>query len=868
MKSDLEITFTLRLYHGVIDYLAEYPYNSSMDNILSSAAKLVIDEQSAAAPLLQRQLKIGYARAQAVIDELESIGIIEKRTPGKHKVLIAKVGDLTAKQLKKLPRITEKSSSPTKKKSKNSATTTTPPPQINFSKVVYAEYAESGAMGCRGCATVYVLDDGEVQSFSADISRDEGMYMQIVEGVRNRGELFDYCYVGFGNHAFIRRYINLAVDEKGEKFIFHYDGRRIPITASVKGVFDRVAKFLLQRQAKISELYSARFLRKHPITEPILDHYFGEIGFGYFLQSNDVGFRLLKKPRNGMFGQDENHRLSGAIQALDRLSPFSLIRENITDELSDAKESPDFSIDMFIYDRPYYYLFLDSESLEFAKLILEYLCGKNITSDHSKSSVWADAVIYIKYLDKRVFNLNGEQIENGKYALRVFRLLYLLERLGRNGLEAAMNEYFHPDNFTKHIGNFHHFLSGKLDGERIEEIFTTPAEVAAESFKLDEKGIEYLRSLWSKPVVVHFSDKMDVTIIQAILDDTLPADITNLYINNYDKILDKKPYSKIYPALKHVATNTEDYNTLYMVGDMLNNIWKALPDDDALQARFRKELHEIYWPRVESVWVIKNLQNISFVEDPDVISFPQAEGAEHFDTRKAIISDAITWVMCLEDIAELNPEIAEYLRVLDKEPLDHLSESVCQPVWKRVFDDRFGSNSNSTARQTFNAILDYCSGDNILRLAYPDSVEEAEVLLDDIFTGDEIIKRCGSRVFLPVLEHLSLNSNKKDIRVYVLQRFVDDFDKLVSILDQYCDDSSLKHSHLIALFTASCAGATSIDERSLLESFSKKILSLKVDAVQKTKTTTYTSNALKAAEQNIKMSEFQQADLAKSLFHA
>jgi S-DNA-T family DNA segregation ATPase FtsK/SpoIIIE len=48
----------------------------SRDELFFEAAKLVIRHQQGSASLLQRRLRIGYARAGRLIDELEEIGIL------------------------------------------------------------------------------------------------------------------------------------------------------------------------------------------------------------------------------------------------------------------------------------------------------------------------------------------------------------------------------------------------------------------------------------------------------------------------------------------------------------------------------------------------------------------------------------------------------------------------------------------------------------------------------------------------------------------------------------------------------------------------------------------------------------------------
>lgn len=50
--------------------------NSSQDSLFEEAKALVIESQKASASLLQRRLKVGYARAARLLDELEEVGIV------------------------------------------------------------------------------------------------------------------------------------------------------------------------------------------------------------------------------------------------------------------------------------------------------------------------------------------------------------------------------------------------------------------------------------------------------------------------------------------------------------------------------------------------------------------------------------------------------------------------------------------------------------------------------------------------------------------------------------------------------------------------------------------------------------------------
>ena len=84
--TDLEGNFdgTNRIIKSIND-------NDDADERYEEARELVIEAQKASASLLQRRLCVGYARAMALLDSLESNGVISQLDEkGIRKVLIGK----------------------------------------------------------------------------------------------------------------------------------------------------------------------------------------------------------------------------------------------------------------------------------------------------------------------------------------------------------------------------------------------------------------------------------------------------------------------------------------------------------------------------------------------------------------------------------------------------------------------------------------------------------------------------------------------------------------------------------------------------------------------------------------------------------
>ena len=63
---------------------------SPKDSLYDQALSIVVDTQNASTTFLQRKLKIGYARAASLMDELEAKGVISAQEGSKPRRIIAK----------------------------------------------------------------------------------------------------------------------------------------------------------------------------------------------------------------------------------------------------------------------------------------------------------------------------------------------------------------------------------------------------------------------------------------------------------------------------------------------------------------------------------------------------------------------------------------------------------------------------------------------------------------------------------------------------------------------------------------------------------------------------------------------------------
>lgn len=67
------------------------PRASGPDELFDQAIKLIQDSDYASASLLQRKLKIGYARAARILDELQEAGYVAEAVGSKPRKVLKKV---------------------------------------------------------------------------------------------------------------------------------------------------------------------------------------------------------------------------------------------------------------------------------------------------------------------------------------------------------------------------------------------------------------------------------------------------------------------------------------------------------------------------------------------------------------------------------------------------------------------------------------------------------------------------------------------------------------------------------------------------------------------------------------------------------
>jgi hypothetical protein len=122
---------------------------------------------------------------------------------------------------------------------------------IDFDKVIYGEISPKGAMGNEGGILLYVLgSEDKLTTYEANLEIDAPIFSAVSERIDQNANLFTGHYGGMGNHVFIKKDIQLDIDEKYGCFWYHAQNTKLRIDSSVKGVFESVVAEMKQEKTK------------------------------------------------------------------------------------------------------------------------------------------------------------------------------------------------------------------------------------------------------------------------------------------------------------------------------------------------------------------------------------------------------------------------------------------------------------------------------------------------------------------------------------------------------------------------------------------------------------------------------------------
>jgi len=109
---------------------------------------------------------------------------------------------------------------------------------IDFDKVIYCEISPMGAMGNEGGILIYVLsDEDNLITYETNASIDQQSYDTVLERIDQNANLFVNYRGGFGNYVYVKKNVQLEIDEKYNCFWYHSQNTKLRIDSSVHGVF-------------------------------------------------------------------------------------------------------------------------------------------------------------------------------------------------------------------------------------------------------------------------------------------------------------------------------------------------------------------------------------------------------------------------------------------------------------------------------------------------------------------------------------------------------------------------------------------------------------------------------------------------------
>ena len=132
--------------------------------------------------------------------------------------------------------------------------------QIKPKEILYAEFANDGAMGASGTARIFTLEKGELKYYLIDdifnnqenskVYSEVSVYLDKLKDA----EVLEFVYAGFGNYAYKAPFIRFSRDDDNAIFVYKTKTKTYKIPASCKGVYEHVVALFAEREMPIEIL--------------------------------------------------------------------------------------------------------------------------------------------------------------------------------------------------------------------------------------------------------------------------------------------------------------------------------------------------------------------------------------------------------------------------------------------------------------------------------------------------------------------------------------------------------------------------------------------------------------------------------------
>lgn len=662
--------------------------------------------------------------------------------------------------------------------------------------ILYAEFAEGGAMGAAGTARIYTLEKKKPHFYLVDITGGEEEQVKVyselytmLKDFSKKGKYLMESYDGYGNHTYKAKLAVFRRDDDECAFIYYPNPKdedeEIAMPVSCAGVYFKVAGE-----------FAERFIEPH------------------FL------YKYLKKIRKaGKISDDEMMFFQTYVKQVER-----------TD-----KGQPELDIDVSTY--------------------------------------W-DAIMYLKYLSHEKFNVNDETLAEGLEAIQKYRLKLVAEKIGWRNLDeffyrfvkdkmtmlfveldkVVMEVTMDPfqaevlaesasenpseailraqniKNRKRHKRYFHYkrakIISNRDDSLaikshsvfRMADTFKELSYVASSQTNLDAAKPNCITELFEYPVIVKFTDAAHRKIMRNVMDMDgagLMGDAVAIgyYLADYIFNEDTLSYADVLPVATHIVEvlppndpyHTKTPELLWLAGEIIDRTWRCLEETEEKQKKFRGYLFELYAPRVGGVWPIAHCNEFKFND-------PAAE---------RMFNEALSFLMSIDDLTERSGDLKAYM-----EAYENGLRYPAPAAARRAFVEHCKKMS---PKDRFAEILKVCEPREYSSyLNYPENKEEADILLAEIFRTDKTATLVGI-VRLGIIEQLLLTPNTIGVGEHILKYLVDNFDKLVEIVEADTKKEQMDFFDAVStIFTAAASGVTEENEFPPLNELAKKIRKLSI----------------------------------------
>lgn len=322
-------------------------------------------------------------------------------------------------------------------------------------------------------------------------------------------------------------------------------------------------------------------------------------------------------------------------------------KKKITEEVMDSWNNPDNYSALLVDER----MLLNNYAEYYKKDRLEITLSNYIDA--------IDEIRHLNHLDTNFATF--EQISSGRDAIAKYRLRYLLEKLGKNDTEGI---FYNFDIKKAKSGDLFASISKKL-GEDISEKFTKYEVIKTNNSNTDELSGN-IEQLFRYPVVVDFSDEAHKTISEDIAkinsSDLGARGSIGYYLASCHYTLGKLPLQKVLPTALQVLRKMpkDDFNytntdqTYYAASWLVDRAWSAITEgEDDYSIRFGNIIYNNIWPQIDGVWPIKHYGEYKLTG---------ALGEGENDAGTYIFERALGFILALDNLDELNPELYNFLK--------------------------------------------------------------------------------------------------------------------------------------------------------------------------------------------------------------